>query len=414
MGSDRMYRVLPLSLDTGEVLPTLVRCSNWVPARVATRWAVRRRRFECMDSTLARDLRALGLLYEWASQALGCDLDDTLEQCVIPKGRQLDAFISFLRSIPEREPANPSSLATLAIKAVAVRAFLSWAADPRNQGLSRSKSPQEIVDELGRLRAVFGPFTKHSGASERISPLDPSQVERVLSVIGPVRDSQGRCMVPLSFAATNPYRPHSQLRNWLMFAIALQCGLRRGELLKVRIDDIPKPNDPGLKVRRRPHDRSDTRRHRPRVKTSERVIPISAEISVGLPHYVYRASDVMSYLFSFRGPLWVVDRRDGTKQLLSESLFIQFHNAGHAVKGMNPLLVENLREQALNDFLRGRVEKGRTIMKSAFERYSIRDEKGDFYSMHSHQFRHEGNNKSGSGGRSRSCNCAMAGPRTSG
>jgi hypothetical protein len=55
-------------------------------------------------------------------------------------------------------------------------------------------------------------------------------------------------------------------------------------------------------------------------------------------HYVYRASDVMSYLFSFRGPLWVVDRRDGTKQLLSESLFIQFHNAGHAVKGMNPSL----------------------------------------------------------------------------
>jgi hypothetical protein len=50
--------------------------------------------------------------------------------------------------------------------------------------------------------------------------------------------------------------------------------------------------------------------------------------------------------------------------------------------------VENLREQALNDFLRGRVEKGRTIMKSAFERYSIRDKKGDFYSMHSHQFRH--------------------------
>jgi hypothetical protein len=74
--------------------------------------------------------------------------------------------------------------------------------------------------------------------------------------------------------------------------------------------------------------------------------------------------------------------------LLSESLFIQFHNAGHAVKGINPLLVESLREQALNDFLRGRVEKGRTIMKSAFERYNIRDRKGDFYSMHSHQFRH--------------------------
>jgi integrase len=312
-----------------------------------------------MDSTLARDLRALGLLYEWASQALGCDLDDTLEQCVIPKGRQLDAFISFLRSIPEREPANPSSLATLAIKAVAVRAFLSWAADPRNQGLSRSKSPQEIVDELGRLRAVFGPFTKHSGASERISPLDPSQVERVLSVIGPVRDSQGRCMVPLSFAATNPYRPHGQLRNWLMFAIALQCGLRRGELLKVRIDDIPKPNDPGLKVRRRPHDRSDTRRHRPRVKTSERVIPISAEISVGLRAYLSspppmgRHSGRTPYLFvSKEGHPLSIPAADEIPQIASHHANVpgfSWHSLRHTwAEGLaDELLTECPEDQAL-------------------------------------------------------------------
>ncbi|MGA1981112.1 MAG: hypothetical protein ABSG84_01455 [Acidobacteriaceae bacterium] len=107
-----------------------------------------------------------------------------------------------------------------------------------------------------------------------------------------------------------------------------------------------------------------------------------------IPRYLYRAADVMAYLFSRRAPLWMVDRRDGTYQMLSESLFIQFLNAGHATKGMNPLLVEGLHEQALNDFLGGRVEKGRTIMKSAFERYNIRDDQGQFYEMHTHQFRH--------------------------
>jgi integrase len=104
--------------------------------------------------------------------------------------------------------------------------------------------------------------------------------------------------------------------------------------------------------------------------------------------YLFHASDVMTYLFSRRAPLWVVDRRDGTYQLLSESLFIQFLNAGHAAKAMNPLLVEGLHEQALNDFLNGRVAHGRTIMKSAFERYNIRDNQGRFYEMHTHQFRH--------------------------
>jgi hypothetical protein len=55
---------------------------------------------------------------------------------------------------------------------------------------------------------------------------------------------------------------------------------------------------------------------------------------------MYRACDVMTYLHSIREPLWVVDRRDRTRQLLSESLFIVFHNSGHAAKGTNSLLVE--------------------------------------------------------------------------
>ncbi len=71
-----------------------------------------------------------------------------------------------------------------------------------------------------------------------------------------------------------------------MMAIAKQCGLRRGELLKVRIDDLPKPGYPGLKVRRRPHDPSDRRRHRPAVKTVERVLELSGEVEAGLRAYL--------------------------------------------------------------------------------------------------------------------------------
>lgn len=101
----------------------------------------------------------------------------------------------------------------------------------------------------------------------------------------------------------------------------------------------------------------------------------------------FRAQDLSRYLHSIRGPLWVVDRRDGTRQALSETLFIQFHNAGHATRSTNPLLVEPVREQVINDFLGGRASVRRRT-KSAFERYNIRDDHGRFFSMHSHQFRH--------------------------
>jgi hypothetical protein len=56
--AQRRYRVLLLTLDTGEVLP---------------------RRWRSMPSTLANDLRSIGLVYSWASSALEGDLDDLLE-----------------------------------------------------------------------------------------------------------------------------------------------------------------------------------------------------------------------------------------------------------------------------------------------------------------------------------------------
>src|SRR5260221_13360929 len=77
--AQRRYRVLPLTLDTGEVLPTLVDSFSWIPVRVATRWVVRRRRWRSMPSTLAKDLRFIGLVYSLASGALDRDLDDLLD-----------------------------------------------------------------------------------------------------------------------------------------------------------------------------------------------------------------------------------------------------------------------------------------------------------------------------------------------
>ena len=103
----------------------------------------------------------------------------------------------------------------------------------------------------------------------------------------------------------------------------------------------------------------------------------------------YRASDVAAYLFSLRvSDLWMVDRRDGTKQMLSESLFVVFRNFKHKQRQMNPSLVEPLTEQTINDFLGGRTERGRTIVRSAFERFGLTASAGNFFKMHTHQFRH--------------------------
>src|SRR5438045_2867826 len=73
---------------------------TWLPARVATRWAMRYRRYHTQSSTLASDLRILGSLYTWARTSGGFDLDDYLTQGNILTPRQIEAFASTLR-LPE-------------------------------------------------------------------------------------------------------------------------------------------------------------------------------------------------------------------------------------------------------------------------------------------------------------------------
>jgi hypothetical protein len=85
--------------------------------------------------------------------------------------------------------------------------------------------------------------------------------------------------------------------------------------------------------------------------------------------------------------LWVVDRRDGTRQSLSRSLFIAFRNFFNEHLETNPLLVEPVTEQTVNEFL-GRKTTSGAARRSAFVRFGLRDEDGHFYRLHSHQFRH--------------------------
>ena len=98
----------------------------------------------------------------------------------------------------------------------------------------------------------------------------------------------------------------------------------------------------------------------------------------------YRAFEVEAFLQSLRvSPLWTVDRRDGTFQMLSETLLIAFRNSFHPGRAVFPLLVQPVFISHIADFLSG---GGGTT--SAFERFAIREPDGSFCKMTSHQFRH--------------------------
>jgi hypothetical protein len=108
----------------------------------------------------------------------------------------------------------------------------------------------------------------------------------------------------------------------------------------------------------------------------------------------YRAFEVEAYLRNVRvKQLWTVDRRDGTRQKLSESLFIVFRNFFHATRSACPLLVEPVLLSQISDFITCRAN-----MKSAFEKFDIREPNGVFCRMTTHQLRHWLNHIADKGG----------------
>lgn len=110
--------------------------------------------------------------------------------------------------------------------------------------------------------------------------------------------------------------------------------------------------------------------------------------------FFFQASDVEASLLSKRvRRLWTVDRRNGSHQMLSETLLIAPNNFFHSRRGTCHLLVEPLNVQNISDFLSGRTE-----MKSAFERFDIKESNGVICRMTSHQLRYWLNDIADKGG----------------
>src|ERR1700730_12226133 len=142
------FTVLNVVLDSGELLPCLVESATWLPVRVATRWAVRYRRYRVQSSTLANNLRVLARLYRWAREIAGYDLDDYLTQGQPLRNREIESLVSTLRVNTDGPALDTGSFDQhLAV----IEDFLKWSLDSENRGGRSVLSLEQLTAERGRL-----------------------------------------------------------------------------------------------------------------------------------------------------------------------------------------------------------------------------------------------------------------------
>lgn len=292
----KTFSVLHIVLDSGERLPCLVDAASWIPARVALRWAMRYRRYRVQSSTLAANLRVLGKVYRWTQQT-GFDLDDRLTQGRTLQNREIE---SLARSFRGNTSAQELDTGAFDQHLAIVEDFLKWSLDSENRGGRRSLDLAQLAQERNRIGLILRSLRSGAHASDRIEPLEDVEIRAIRNSIGPRRDAQGVLGFPEVFS------PHTRLRNWLMFEVALELGIRRGELLKLRLDSLPRGGDDGIRILRRPDDPHDSRSKEPAVKTAERVIPASRNLLAAIRAYLTyprplgRISGRSPYLFVAR------------------------------------------------------------------------------------------------------------------
>lgn len=296
------YLVRVAMFSSGERFPILLRRDSFLPAVLATRYILDECRETKQAATLLRSVRVLKWFYEWC-QATRIDLEHRLRQGRLPTVAEVSGFCRYLRArratgvfgsvgVSEDERAPILLPATFNSYVGVVEDFLTWAAyefipaaTPVGEVRDTVESARETIRRAFRSNKISGK------AQRKRYGLTDEEIAQLRAAVAPG-------------ARQNPFKPALQFRNHVIIELMLAAGLRRGELLKLKLSHLPVGPKNTLTVERSPDDKEDGRRNEPQVKTREREIPIPKPLAVDLWRYVqtHRKAGRHPYLFtSHRG-----------------------------------------------------------------------------------------------------------------
>jgi integrase len=187
---------------------------------------------------------------------------------------------------------------TAAIRLHYIRDYLKWltsnrlfAMGPKDAAFAALKVSADLV--RGVL-AELAPAGSYGNAATPRKGFLLKEIDAILAVMHPA-------------SSTNPWKgEHAKARNYLIAQWLIQLGIRRGELLNVRIDDINFQAG-RVTIERRPDDKRDPRPNQPRVKTRGREMPLSSSLTALTHDYVRKLRAVQGgarqhgYLFVANG-----------------------------------------------------------------------------------------------------------------
>ena len=292
------YRLRPLTFDGGERYPMLLDAQG-MPHWYATLFVTTQlRNAGKAANTMMSVLSAIRSLLAWASQN-SIVLEDRFAQRLFLGVQEIESLWRHLATRhADRVPAEQSAKVlrpprnaeqgraritqgqrgvagnTLYVRISYVATYLQWLATRVIEQSARhvDVATMEGIRGMGTRLNARRPSKRRSAARILRRGLSEAQQQSLLELIAP----GGR---------KNPFAPAVQGRNELIVLMLYHLGIRAGELLALRVDDIDFQQNTVL-ITRRHGDAQDPRRNQPVAKTADRRIPIADGLARRISTYV--------------------------------------------------------------------------------------------------------------------------------
>jgi integrase len=270
---------------SGDQLPLLVD-GNGLPIPTPNEFIMGRRFLS--TNTLIRNLRELSVLYSWLENEK-IDLwkriktGQSFSEAEIKGG-----MIETLR----RDQATERKITRITIsphtfnqRLTTVRQFLSWCFDMRLSSLPLSDHSYDRIREQQKrlLKWLDNSFINAPPSNKgKNKGLTANEMLFLIHCLNPDNpEAIGR-------------NPAVRFRNYISIMIMLYYGLRPGELLCLQVQDIEIGAISSIRVVRRPSDKNDHRKPRPKIKRNGRVMPIDDPVfAQRLDEYIMNWRDVL-------------------------------------------------------------------------------------------------------------------------
>lgn len=278
-------RIETITHPSGEQIPILLD-QDGLPIPTPNEFILSRRHLG--TNTLTRNLRELSVFYHWLENQ-NIDLwkrittGQSFSEAEV-KGGMIEAL--------RRDQATERKIRKFAVsphtfnqRLTTIRQFLSWCFDVHLGMLPLSdQSYDRIRDQQKRLIKWFDTafISAPPVHKNKQKGLTEDEVKFLVNCLNPDN--------PNAIGRNAAVR----FRNYVSIMIMLYYGLRPGELLTLRVCDIEMGAISNIRVVRRPPDRNDPRKPRPKIKRNGRVLPIdNAEFAQRLDEYIMHWRDVL-------------------------------------------------------------------------------------------------------------------------